>query len=1063
MSAIKVFISYTHDSEAHRERVLALSERLRLDGITTILDRYLETGSPPQGWSRWMMAGLDESRYVLCICTETYRKRFLGLEDGETGRGGDWEGGLVTQAIYDARARTNKFIPVLFDGDDACRIPAPLRARTYHVLDSDEAYNTLYDALLDQSGIEPAEVGTLKRRPRDRARPLTFDAVPGADMPVGGAAQGADRQEAEQRIALGLELIREAPRHNADLGPKRVRFVNSAPMIAPRYFEDRETEAELIADFLRDEGACILTLHGRGGVGKTALVCKVLRELQSAVFPSKEDPIEVGSIVYLSAAGATSGLFHQLVSSLILTLDEASQLAFSEHIQVASPTPSDLFRSVLAKLEASPTVVLVDNFEDLLASDSGATTHSEFREMLVALPGLLPHSLKLVLTTQILPRELAGLSPAAQMVISMVDGLPSPYAERVLRRLDRDGQRGLRDAPDAILAEVREVTRGFPRALEGFFQILFGDPSINVADLLTRIRVEAHSIERISNDLVGQAFEQLDRLDQRVMQGLASFGRPVPKVAIEFLLSGWGIYADITHSLQRLAAMHFIRREGVGYHLHPIDRAYALSKLADPERKRLLLVASDYFSEVRRPRSAWETVEDLMPHFEQLRLRLEAQDPATAANILDEVADFLDRHGAFEQRLAIGNAVVAAATDSPQIRNQARAHVSSSLWRLGRVEDSIESQTLLVESLREETPQEDPIWAEANLLIYRRELGVTPELLEAHLALLARLERDYAWSFKNHIAMLSHCSDCFEELGYLDESLEFQQRATDKAERAEPLDLYEAQVHNLGCRYLALADIPRARKLYAQALDMSRESKNPLWKANHLAGMFDCMVEEGRYNEALRHNDEALTIRREISDLDGVAKCALHLARVRLAQGDFAAALEAARSALSIAGELRAPLWQFNEICAEISLCQNAVEAARAYIDAALDDLSGARWVRESLLGTVLMRQGLPGLAAAAFERAHDQSRLWLSRCEGNVSALSGAALATAGIVACGARDRISEIEPLYRSLRQKYPWVGAVRVWQRRLDELIRCTSDATLSQVLSAVSKTHLGPGPA
>ena len=33
MSEKTVFISYSHDSEEHREKVLALSERLREDGI----------------------------------------------------------------------------------------------------------------------------------------------------------------------------------------------------------------------------------------------------------------------------------------------------------------------------------------------------------------------------------------------------------------------------------------------------------------------------------------------------------------------------------------------------------------------------------------------------------------------------------------------------------------------------------------------------------------------------------------------------------------------------------------------------------------------------------------------------------------------------------------------------------------------------------------------------------------------------------------------------------------------------------------------------------------------
>jgi hypothetical protein len=42
----KVFISYSHDSDQHKDRVLALSDRLREDGIDCIIDQY-ET-SPPE-------------------------------------------------------------------------------------------------------------------------------------------------------------------------------------------------------------------------------------------------------------------------------------------------------------------------------------------------------------------------------------------------------------------------------------------------------------------------------------------------------------------------------------------------------------------------------------------------------------------------------------------------------------------------------------------------------------------------------------------------------------------------------------------------------------------------------------------------------------------------------------------------------------------------------------------------------------------------------------------------------------------------------------------------------
>ena len=45
-----VFISYTHDSDDHKERVLALADQLRADGIDTRIDRYIAV--PEEGWPR---------------------------------------------------------------------------------------------------------------------------------------------------------------------------------------------------------------------------------------------------------------------------------------------------------------------------------------------------------------------------------------------------------------------------------------------------------------------------------------------------------------------------------------------------------------------------------------------------------------------------------------------------------------------------------------------------------------------------------------------------------------------------------------------------------------------------------------------------------------------------------------------------------------------------------------------------------------------------------------------------------------------------------------------------
>jgi hypothetical protein len=46
--APKVFISYSHESAEHEQRVLALAERLRKDGVDVQLDQYV-AGTPPAG------------------------------------------------------------------------------------------------------------------------------------------------------------------------------------------------------------------------------------------------------------------------------------------------------------------------------------------------------------------------------------------------------------------------------------------------------------------------------------------------------------------------------------------------------------------------------------------------------------------------------------------------------------------------------------------------------------------------------------------------------------------------------------------------------------------------------------------------------------------------------------------------------------------------------------------------------------------------------------------------------------------------------------------------------
>jgi hypothetical protein len=169
----KVFISYSHDSPEHARRVLGLAERLRKDGVDTGIDQYV-AGTPTEGWPRWMLDRLDWADFILSVCTETYYRRFRGHEEPNQGKGVDFEGQLITLAIYHAKSRTERFVPVLFEPKDERFIPEPVSGHTHYLLSSEDNYAKLYDFLTGQAGVVPAKLGSLKTRAREAVEPLRF-------------------------------------------------------------------------------------------------------------------------------------------------------------------------------------------------------------------------------------------------------------------------------------------------------------------------------------------------------------------------------------------------------------------------------------------------------------------------------------------------------------------------------------------------------------------------------------------------------------------------------------------------------------------------------------------------------------------------------------------------------------------------------------------------------------------------------------------------------------------------------------------------------------------------
>ena len=157
----KVFISYSHDSQQHMDRVLELADKLRRDGIDATIDQYEEI--VPQGWQQWMSDRIEESDFVLVVCTEQYNLRFNGNEKDKKGIGVEWKSSIIVKKLYSSQGRNPKFLPVVLNLKDIQFIPTPLRHIQCGQLYNNDGYKSLYRYLTNQRNLENIELSLISQ------------------------------------------------------------------------------------------------------------------------------------------------------------------------------------------------------------------------------------------------------------------------------------------------------------------------------------------------------------------------------------------------------------------------------------------------------------------------------------------------------------------------------------------------------------------------------------------------------------------------------------------------------------------------------------------------------------------------------------------------------------------------------------------------------------------------------------------------------------------------------------------------------------------------------------
>lgn len=855
--------------------------------------------------------------------------------------------------------------------------------------------------------------------------------------------------------------MREDATHNDRSSSKRGQrtkkplHVHYPQLKVPAYFTDRIEETKNVIQFLEDDCGCILALHGRHGVGKSALVGRALRRMNDATVDGSE---RGRLLIYVDAETTNSTIFTTIRDRLVAELGGSRQRDIDAPLGDSVPTVGAVLTELAADLDDMPCLIVIDKFEHVVEEKS-RQTDLQTTDFLAFVASGKPHPFKVILTTTRLPDVLKRFSLPGYRLLALADGLGSPHGEKLLRNMDQDARFGLKRAPQALLERVLSVTHGYPLAIERFLSMLRNDPLLDVERLTEQLEraVESGQVpaecESLLNLVVGEAFRRLSPDQQLVMQAVSAYEEPVPMEAIDFLLEKWPSGLRAADVLRPLLESHLIALDLGLFHLHKIDRDYALGVLQADRVVQLRHHAAGYFAQKELPTEACRTEGDLQPQFAQFKLYLQSGARAEALAVLERIAPFLTHHG-FYLRLAELARWLSAEPGDLRVTARALHYRADALWCMGEVVEAFQIQTEIDAMLsRIGASEEERLESTGRLIRFGLYRGVTQETLKAARGFEKKLASALPDDKYRRAFALHNIVGCEFELGFLAESLESQRRAYALAMDSADASLIESATLDFALIYSAMGDMKRAGIQIETALELSRNNRNARLRALHLA-------ERAWHAAALDHLDDAMdfvrqarAINEKIGDLAGVAYCTRGYADILLAAGRLEDAQVAAEEAWNLVRELRFPDIQYLRVRAEIALARlpQGKESLAILPDADTGDSND--WAVDNLLGTSHLGDKRPDKARRAFERARLRAELYLGRCSTNVEALGAHALALAGLACCSDASYLALAKEAYAVASLESFGAGTRKRLERRLKALRAVDKSGVAMKLLESV----------
>lgn len=712
------------------------------------------------------------------------------------------------------------------------------------------------------------------------------------------------------------------------------------------HFHDRKAQQATIQKSLADPTAKLISVIGRGGMGKSGLVTKVLSDIaenQWEHLPADIARPQVKGIVNITIRPTEVPVERIFLDAARLLGNEQQSLIRNLWRSREHDLPAKISQ-FLEYFRDGLYIILLDNLEDLQNADGSLINADLYQFLEIALNAT--HGIKFLITSR-LPMASNLTFAKLDQRVRLDEGLPPEDAVAMLQDLDHNGEANLLNEEIGTLQQAVELVHGVPRALEVIFSICQTDQFLTLSELIEQFR-ERPEIE----NLVADNFKRLDRDARYIMEALAVFARPAPITALGFMLQAYAPNVDVRHVVDRLArtATISIDRPTKTVNLHPIDRDYvyhALPKTGDYSQQSLEIRAADYYAQLRLPVEQWHDIPQIEPVINEFDHRVRAEQFEIAFDLLNSIDhDYLRVWGDFDRLIAMRGQLQNKLTDPLMVfdnmlglgivymtrRDNHRAiqHFRAmletppkdSIERLGKLhfnlgmthiaqneledaEHHIQKAFEIFEELGDKVLLVNVMHSKAMILLFR---GQYTEAIDIEVQLQQLADEIGDVPMQNHAN--NTLSQLYIHTGRLEEAINMLESRMPAIRESRNKALFTASMGNLGMAYHIQKQLNNALTAYQEVMAVASEIGDKQLVATMLTNIGVAYADMGDFTEAYATQKKALEVVHEINHPQIEANILDNIGAMYQQQKRFDEAAEQFRQALKIANEINDPVGQ---------------------------------------------------------------------------------------------------------------------------------------------------------